>query len=310
MARLGYIQVARICNQNCIFCSNPPNGRLISFAKFKKTIDYYVKQKYDGIILTGGEPTLHPDLNKFIEYANSRNIHPRIITNAQKIANIKYLSSLISSGLNHIHISLYSCDPEIQTFLTRNKKSFKNIKKALDNFKKLSININININTAINKYNAGHLSKNVEWIVKNYSFVTHFVWNNLDPLMMGFIRKGIIPELIDFEAELWKAVRFLEKNDKTFRVERVPLCYMDGFEQYSTETRIIVKNEERAGYFLDERDFFKKTSGSGGGKTDCCNICHLNDICDGLYEMDKYYSSKDLYPVFIDKEKIIKDILS
>ena len=44
------------------------------------------------------------------------------------------------------------------------------------------------------------------------------------------------------------------------------------------------------------------------GKADVCNICNLNPICAGLFEMDKYYSSTELYPVFVPAEPIIKRI--
>jgi hypothetical protein len=51
-----------------------------------------------------------------------------------------------------------------------------------------------------------------------------------------------------------KAFSFLEKKRRTFRVERLPLCFMRGYEEASTETRKIVKNEERLVYFLDFRE--------------------------------------------------------
>ena len=48
-------------------------------------------------------------------------------------------------------------------------------------------------------------------------------------------------------------MRFLHKEGRTFRVERVPLCYMTEFAHCSTETRKIVKGEERVGDKLDVR---------------------------------------------------------
>ncbi|MBU2634964.1 radical SAM protein [Patescibacteria group bacterium] len=308
MATLGYIQITRKCNQKCRFCSNPPNRNTLSFEQGKKDIDKYIKQGYDGVILTGGEPTLSSHLAKFLSYCSQKEFQARIITNGQKTANLQYLKKLKEAGLYHLHLSIYSIKPEIQAFLTQKKSSLKNIIETLKNLKKLG-GINVDINTVINKYNAGHLKDNVILIVKRFPFIHHFVWNNIDPLMNRASKNiDTIPKLNDFELELHKAMEFLEKNRRSFRVERVPLCYMSGFEHCSTETRKIVKQEERSVRFLDSKGYVRQTEWKYG-KAKCCKNCFLNDICAGLYQMDTYYSSKELYPVFVSREEIIKKIL-
>lgn len=301
MANLGYIQVTRECNQNCVFCSNPPSGRTVTLDKAKSFVDDYVKRVYDGVILTGGEPTLFEDLPRLIEYCREKGLAVRMITNGQKIADKDYLFSLKESGLDHLHLSIYSCRKEIQDRLSLNPGSFGNIKKALDNLGEMG-GIAVDANTVISKANADHLSETAEWLVESYPFIGHFVWNNLDPLMIKD-KEGLalVPKLVDFEVELHRAMDFLEERGKSFRVERVPLCYMPGFEHCSTETRKIAKGEERSVRFLDERDFFRQEDWVYG-KADCCKDCKFCDICAGLYEMDKYYSSAELFPVFVDKE--------
>jgi len=309
MANIGYIQITRLCNQECRFCSNPPNQRTLSFERGKKFIDEYFRKGYEGVILTGGEPTLSENLPKFIEYCAKRKFYCRIITNGQKLADFSYLKSLIKAGLHHINLSIYSYKEKVQDFLTNNKGSLKNIIKALKNLKKIS-GIDVNINTVINKYNANHLSETTKWLIKRFPFIRHFVWNNLDPLMnRASINTDTIPKLNDFELELHRAMEFLENTGRTFRVERVPLCYMSGYEHCSTETRKIVKQEERSVRFLDEKNFVRQIKWEYE-KTECCKICTLNSICAGLWQMDKYYSSKELYPLFIDKTKIVEKILA
>ena len=60
MANLGYLQLTRNCLQKCRFCSNPPTGVELDVEEMKTLIDELVDLGYDGIILTGGEPTLSP----------------------------------------------------------------------------------------------------------------------------------------------------------------------------------------------------------------------------------------------------------
>jgi len=308
MANLAYLQITRECNQRCRFCSNPPTGKSRSLSFFKNIIDSYVKKGYEGIIFSGGEPTLYPHLPSLISYISGKNLHCRIITNGQKIADPGYLRDLTSAGLKHICLSVYSDDPAIQAFLTENEVSLPQIKKALSNLKKTGITVDIV--TVINKYNADHLSRVARWLTEKYPFINHFVWNNIDPLMnRASSHPDTIPRLTDFELELHLAMTILRDRGKTFRVERVPLCYMASFPHCSTETRKIVKQEERMVYFLDSKGLVRQKNWHYG-KAESCKFCSVCEICAGLYQMGTYFSDDELFPIFLDKKNIINDILS
>jgi MoaA/NifB/PqqE/SkfB family radical SAM enzyme len=307
MAELGYIQIIRKCNQECIICSNPENGKEIDFNEAKKSIDDLKRSGHSDVILTGGDPTLYKKLPELIKYAVKNRIHPRIITNGQKISDMKYLQKLIKVGLKDLHLSIYSNINSIQYKLSQKKDSLANIKKTLDNTLKTDIHVNVNI--VINKYNSDHLSKIVSWIVKDYPNVRHFVFNNLDPFMNRVSEnKKVVPRFNDFELELHRALEILEKNKKTFRVERVPLCYMTDFEYVSTETRKIVKNEKRVIYFLDEKGMSSQKDWKRD-ESEKCRVCFLKNICAGIDFRGGYYKKEELYPVFIDPQKIIDKIL-
>ena len=72
MANLGYLQLTRNCYQHCRFCSNPPTGVDLTEEELRREIDALVDLGYDGIILTGGEPTMSPLLFPALEYATAR----------------------------------------------------------------------------------------------------------------------------------------------------------------------------------------------------------------------------------------------
>lgn len=307
MAKLGYIQVTRQCNQKCIICSNPPTERKLTLQKAKEKINEIKKEGGEGLIITGGEPTVYPELAKLISYATIKGVFPRIITNGQKLADFAYLKSLRDAGLKHLHLSIYSYKKEIQVALSKNKASLKNIIKALNNLAKLE-NITVDINIAISKPNADHLSQTVNWLIENYPFVNHFVFNNLDPFMnRASENPALVPRLHDFELEITRALKILTQKGKTFRIERVPLCYLAEFEFACTETRKIVKQEARTIYFLDQKskNIQRKWEGK---KAPSCQKCSLEKICAGVYGLGDYYTIEELSPVFVDKEAIIKKI--
>lgn len=312
MANIGYIQVNRHCNNKCHFCSNPDNWINITFDRWIELIDDFIKKEYSWIIFTWWEPTLSLDLPKWIEYSNSKNLDCRIISNWMMCSDFEYISKLKNSWLSLIHFSIYSHIPKIHDFLTANFGSYYKVIKAIQNALKLGINVQIN--TVINRYNENHLDKIVKFLLKNFPNINHFVWNNLDPHMMRKtdIALSTLPHFDIASDSLHKAMKFLEKNKKTFRVERLPLCYMRWYEFASTETRKIVKSEERIVHFLDFRDSFRELDWQHE-KSEVCKKCDLNNICAGIYEYLNFYNYVEFIPQKFDKlefESIFNKILS
>lgn len=308
MANLGYIQLNRTCNQKCLFCSNPENGNVLSYKKAVFYINDLLKNNFSGVIFTGGEPTLNKNLVKLLQYCQAKGLEARIITNGQKTADFAYLQMLKDNGLKLMHVSVQTIDPKGQDYLSQNKDSLKNILKTLLNARQLGIAVNIN--TVINSYNAKSLDKNVKFLVMKFPEIQHFVFNNLDPRMNRVSQhKFLVPKLGDFKKSLSAALSYLAKHGKTFRVERVPLCYMSGFEEFSTETRKIVKSEERRILFLDDRkNPYSKQDYFFYQKAKQCTKCSLGKICAGLYALGDYFSAQELEPQQIDAQDIIKRV--
>ena len=307
MANLGYIQVTRLCNQKCRFCSNPEREATLTVPEARSLIDDFVRRGYHGVILTGGEPTMHPNLGEIIAYARDRGIHARIITNGQRLSDPALLADLVSLGLDHVHVSIQSDDPDVQAFLSCNEDSFGNVMKTLANIGEAGINADVN--TTINHYNAPRLDRLVTFLVGRFPFLYHFVWNNLDPSMNRATQNpDVVPRMREFEVSLFRAMTFLESTGRTFRAEKVPLCYMAEFAHCSTETRKIVKGEERIVRFLDEKGMVRETLFQHG-KASACEACRFDPICAGLYDMDQHYSSSELSPVFLDPDVVRRKVL-
>lgn len=312
MANIWYIQVNRFCNNKCLFCSNPSNWTNIEFERWIEIIDDFINRNYEWIIFTWWEPTLSQDLPKWIEYSNSKWMYNRIISNWMQCANFEYTKKLKDSWLELVHFSVYSCYAEIHDFLTQTPWSWEKLMKSITNALKLWIRVQIN--TVINHFNQEHLDKTVQFLIKHFPQIKHIVWNNLDPLMMRKTPIAIktLPDFEKFSSSLINAMNILESSNRTFRVERVPLCFMKWFEYVSTETRKIVKNEERIVYFLDNREMIQQSwEHWEHDKLSWCKKCDLNNICAWIYEYKKFYNYVKVKPQKlskIEKENIIYKI--
>jgi MoaA/NifB/PqqE/SkfB family radical SAM enzyme len=306
VANLGYIQVTRQCNQVCRFCSNPPVEEERTLAEAQALVDDLRHQGYDGVILTGGEPTLVPYLPELISYCRSQGIPARLITNGTRLRDAALLDELIAAGLKHGHFSLHSSRPDVHDLLTGRHGNHRALLEALELIGRRPGTVNVDINCVLVRPNADHLDELVSFVVNHFPFVHHFVFNGLDPDTERLAQNGeLIPRLWEFELALARAAHQLTKTGRSLRVERVPLCYMAGFEHCSTETRKIAKHEERTTHFLDQRRAVRQEPGSFvHHHTRRCQVCSLQAICAGIYPRPEAYHPEELAPQFVDAEPI------
>lgn len=310
MANLGYVQVTRRCNQCCRFCSNPEREVDLDLDAGRAQVDELAAAGYDGVIFTGGEPTLCQDLPALIAHARHRGLPPRIVTNGQRLGTEDgLLERLLDAGLVHVHLSLYSHRRDVVAALTGVPESLDRAHAAMERLGTHADRVAVDVNTVINTFNADHLDEHVAAVVQRFPFVRHLVFNNLDPVMNRVAENpDTIPALWQFELSLYRAARWLEAHDRTFRIERVPLCYMVEFAHCSTETRKIVLEEERTTHFLDDKGRVRQT-GFWHDKAECCAVCLLDPICAGLDGVGHGFQLQELTPVFVPAATVVGRVL-
>ena len=114
--------------------------------------------------------------------------------------------------------------------------------------------------------------------------------------------------LTDAAGSLERAMEYLHATGRTFRAERVPLCYMPRFAWASTETRKIIKEEERCIRFLDDKGFVRQREFLHG-KGEACDVCRFDGVCAGMFSMANSYDERELSPIFEDPQALIAKVL-
>lgn len=309
MANIGYIQVVRHCNHFCGFCSNPTSAYVHTAESLRALVDDLVERDYFGVVLTGGEPSLHPELPEVVRYAKSRGLHVRMITNGSRMADPDFAARIAEAGIDLVHVSIYSVRPDVEEALRGMpgtlEKAFGAIEQALRH------GIPVNVNCVINKLNADHLDENIAYLIKHHPGVRHFVWNNLDPSMgRAEVNQGrFLHRMEDLRESLYRALRLLHLSGRTFRVERVPLCFMPEFAWSSTETRKIVKGEERLVHFLDAKQTVRQQSFEHVYAA-TCHECSVRNICGGLFERGNAYDPAELHALSIPMRPIVEHVIT
>lgn len=315
----AYMQITRKCNNKCVFCSNPDFDKELTLQDIKKRIALYKRKGVNEVVFSGGEPTESVYLKDAITVAKESGIEVKVITNGVNLHEKDYVKQLRDAGLRHLHVSIHAHNEEDYATLSKRKGHFDKVIQGIGNC--ITHGLRVDINTVINSINANYLSDLISFIIKTFPEVHHFVLNNMDigraDTQISSRAKDniwVVPKLASFEKELFRATQLMKKNNKTFRIERVPLCYMPGFEEYATETRQIVKEDNYICIFMEKDIQDRYVSlhdprNERRKKAEVCKTCMLTVLCAGITkEYDQEYGDTELYPVFENPKNIISKI--
>jgi len=177
------------CNNNCLMCTNPDRPWLSLNGLPEEGYDYEIlikrikrlKEKItssDAIILTGGEPTLHPrflDIFRFI-CQNFPQQEIRILTNGRRFFYKDFTKSVLEADNLNIAVSLYGPTAKINDGITRVKNSFKQTIKGLENLLLYKNNNQIiEIRTVISQLSYQHLGQILDLIKKRFSSIDRVI---------------------------------------------------------------------------------------------------------------------------------------
>jgi radical SAM protein with 4Fe4S-binding SPASM domain len=103
------------CNNNCSHCYNARERTFpeLSTAEWKLILDKTWALGIPHVVFTGGEPTLREDLPELIAHAEANGQISGLNTNGRRLADPEYVQRLVAAGLDHVQITLESCDADI-----------------------------------------------------------------------------------------------------------------------------------------------------------------------------------------------------
>jgi hypothetical protein len=104
----GALDLLRGCNIACEGCYNTSARFIKPFDQIKRELDLMMSvRRLQTVSLTGGEPTLHPELPEIIQYAKSKELRVALLTNGLLI-EADYLGRLRQAGLDIVLLHIQS----------------------------------------------------------------------------------------------------------------------------------------------------------------------------------------------------------
>lgn len=266
------------CNAHCIMCPQYNNQEKITISDVKRLINLMPKKmKY--ITLTGGEPTLDPQilLTTISLLKNTQpKAHVEILTNGILLSDVTYVKSIID--INHpsisFHTPLYSDVSELHDLIVGTEGFYRTL-KGLYNL--AGYRQKIEIRFVINKLTYKRMNKFSEFIFKNLPFVAHvaFMGNEYCGLSRDNADQVWIDPL-EYQEELENSVLYLNRFSINISIYNHQLCTLKPTLWRFAKRSI---SEWKQEYI------------------ECCNLCDYKDECGGFFTTSREFISEGIKPM-------------
>ena len=157
----AYVEITDKCNLFCKHCYNDShykNNNFLNHLAIKNIYEDFLSKKIDQISISGGEPLLHPEISKVFAYAHDYKIKTQIVTNGILLKN--HIGNINNNPYLTVQISIDGVGKSHD--LLRNSEIFDIVDS---NLSLLDKNVDISINTCLNKYNLLELEYIVQYAV-------------------------------------------------------------------------------------------------------------------------------------------------
>lgn len=285
------------CNNFCGFCAQGGKraraGRK-SLAVIRSTLARARRGGVSGVVFTGGEPTLHPDLLKAVRAARAMGYESvQVQTNGRRFAYYDYCAELRDAGVTEMGPSLHGSSAGIHEALTRAPGSFREVVQGIVNCKRLGMYVLTNsVITSLNYKDLPALARLLVHLgVNQYQFAfVHLVgsaWDN---------RRELAPRKTDVMPYLKRALDVGRKAGVACYTEAIPFCLMKGYEDCVAERVIPEGPVADADFYIESYGDYRRSEGKA--KRAECRACKWFAACEGpWHEYPGLYGWDEFKPV-------------
>lgn len=281
----NWVRLTFDCNDRCVFCldAHTHDGTNRDREEVKKQILDGRRKGADRLILSGGEPTIHPNYVDFIKLGRKAGYRKiQTVTNGRLFAYREFLTKCIDAGLGEITFSIHGVNARIHDALVGTKGAFdqeiQGLTHALEDGRVI-INIDVCVNRGNVKTLPDLLEKFTNMGVKEYDLL-HVI-----PFGRAYTegKETLFYDLEEMRPYLLAAFEYSKRPDMHIWLNRFPVKHLEGFENliqdpYKLNDEIRGRKEEYE-LLLD-----------AGVPLDCraphrCSHCYLEPVCDTLEEV-------------------------
>ncbi|MBI4051187.1 MAG: radical SAM protein [Elusimicrobia bacterium] len=296
------LKVGFQCNNRCLFCVQGDKRLRHPSRKIEDLIlklEEGMQQGIRSLVVTGGEPTLHPLVLEVVSKARALGFTTvQIQTNGRLFAYEAACRRFIQAGATEFSPSLHGSSPQMHDFLTQVPGSFLQTMAGIRNLKQLGQQVLTN--TVITQHNYHDLPDIARLLTGLQIDQMQFAFVHI----LGEAEKNsfwLIPSKSLLQPYLLKALAQGRKAGVRVMTEAIPPCLLPGFEDCAAEwimpSTLVYDAEATIDYLR-----YRKTDGKGLGPR--CQECVWACRCEGPWkEYPSHFGWEDFRPILKPIEK-------
>jgi len=282
----NWVRLTFDCNDHCVFCldADAHDGTARARDDVKRQILDGRRAGATRLILSGGEPTIHPDYVDFVRLGRMAG-YPKIqtVTNGRMFAYDDFLARCLDAGLSEITFSLHGPNARVHDALVGTRGAFeeemKGLRNALARRDRTGLPV-VNVDVVVNRANVRHLADMLRMLLG--LGVREFDLLQVVPFGRAFRegRETLFYDLVEARPHIQATLEISKEPDVHLWMNRFPPQHLEGYEHliqdpYKLNDEVRGRKEEFARW-IDE-----------GAPLDCreparCKHCYLEKLCDSL----------------------------
>jgi MoaA/NifB/PqqE/SkfB family radical SAM enzyme len=290
------LKIGFSCNNRCRFCvqgdkrktaTAPTLGVLLAELEASRSTA-------EGVVFTGGEPTLRPDLPELVARASELGYTPiQIQSNGRMFASRAYCERLIGAGATEFSPALHGHVAALHDHLTRAPGSFAQTVAGIRNLRGLGRPVVTN--SVVVRSNAPTLPQLARLLVALE--VTQLQFAFVHPVgAVSAAFTAVVPRMELIAPALARALRIGIAAGIPAVTEAVPYCILPGLERCVVEARIPPTRVVDAGVTVEDYRAYRLHEGKLKGPE--CPDCRWFADCEGPWrEYPERYGFGEFRPV-------------
>lgn len=210
---VGLLWLGFACNQDCRMCWQGRDWPSPPDEMFERWLDELCAAGLSSLVLSGGEPTLHPLLPRWLARAQRAGLHVTVETNAIRFGEPGYLDELRAAGLGDVVVSLHAADAATSDLLTGVPGSFERTVAGLR--KALEAGVLVGVHCVVERANVGALEEHARFVAEDLRVgdrhVRHVSYSFPIAYRRRELYREVIPPLDEVRPHLSAAVRRLRR---------------------------------------------------------------------------------------------------
>ncbi len=274
------IKVGYACNENCSFCHTLDIRHIDGpTAEIDQKIRRAAYLGHSMVVLSGGEPTIRPELLHWAKLTASLGLDFGLVTNGQMLAYPDVVERLLEQRLRYVYLSLHGGSAKIHNLMVRSD-GYDHAMAALQNLS--GRGIDLSVNCVITRHNVDHLLGLVDTLLPYQDLLIKF--SMVEPKGGGdHLFRHLMPEVTHVARRVREAIDHGRQNARPegprFAHGAIPLCLLPGLEHLYDDLKT---HAYRTMIEVGEADFFP-VDDLNKQHPPACEACALKGPCPGLY---------------------------